>query len=130
VRAEQRIPQLPSDVQLALFRIAQEGLRNVVEHADAGAATVTLGVSNDRLSMRICDDGQGFDASTALLGSTGLGLASIQERAVQAGGRVTISSRPDDGTCIELTVPVPDGNVRSGYHHGDPLAKAVKEATG
>ena len=126
VRADRPLPRLPSEVQLAFFRIAQEGLRNVVDHADATLATVTVGRVGDEFSMRICDDGRGFDTSTVLMGSTGLGLASIQERAVQAGGRVTIRSDPDGGTCIELLVPFPEEDASVDRPQGNALPRVIK----
>jgi len=127
VKAERALPTLPLDIELAVFRIAQEGLRNVVEHSRAGRTTVELGQDNRNLTLQICDDGLGFDAGEVLSGGSGLGLASIQERAAQAGGRVTIRSRPDEGTCIDLRVPLP-AHEPAESAHGGPGSRIVGSA--
>jgi len=124
VQAEDAAPLPDEELRLTLFRIAQESLRNVIDHAGAALVTITLRGANENLVLRICDDGSGFD--TSAVAGPGLGLASIQERASQAGGRVRIESRSGGGTCIEVTVPVVDTEVSTTYQHGDPLASLVK----
>jgi signal transduction histidine kinase len=91
---------------LALFRIAQEALRNTARHAHARHVTVSLARREGTLTMTVADDGGGFDV-TAMRRSGGLGLVSIEERVRLMQGRVAIGSRRDNGTVIEVSVPSP-----------------------
>jgi signal transduction histidine kinase len=97
----------PSDptVSLALFRIAQEALRNAARHAGTERVTVTLARRNEMLSLTVADEGCGFDVAAARKNS-GLGLASIKERARLIHGRALIRSEPGRGTTIHVRVPV------------------------
>jgi two-component system sensor histidine kinase UhpB len=95
-------PRLPADRGLALFRIAQESLRNAVKHADARTASVALRLAGDQIELVIEDDGRGFDPAAA---ARGVGLFSIRERARLAGGDVVVRSRPGAGTVVTVRVP-------------------------
>lgn len=98
------IPDLPPDVQIALYRIGQEAVNNVVKHAQANH--VTLRVNNNepgQLELTIVDDGGGFDTET--VSSTSLGLEIMRERAKAIGASVTIKSDPERGTCITAIWP-------------------------
>ncbi|MGE5695306.1 MAG: histidine kinase [Candidatus Sericytochromatia bacterium] len=106
--------RLPDHIELALYRIAQECLQNVVKHAKASTARLTFGVSteNDQATARleIVDDGVGFDTFEHPLGSDemgGYGLLSMAERAEIVGGRLNIRSRPGAGTAVTATIPLP-----------------------
>jgi two-component system sensor histidine kinase UhpB len=88
---------------LALFRIAQEALRNAARHARARHATVSLARSNGHLTLTVADDGEGFDALAARQNG-GLGLASIEERARLVQGQATIRSQPGQGTTVDVRV--------------------------
>ena len=90
---------------LCLFRVAQEALRNVATHADAGTVHVTLREVGGDIILTITDDGRGFDAS-ATHASTGLGLRSIDERVRLAQGRCQIKSAPGLGTTVTVALPV------------------------
>jgi PAS domain S-box-containing protein len=95
---------VPRPVALALYRIAQESLRNVARHSDATAASVVLaGESGTQLSLFVIDNGKGFDVGKAKI-SPGLGLVSIEERARHIGASVTIDSMPDAGTRLGVLV--------------------------
>ena len=96
-----------ADVALGLYRIAQEALGNVARHSQARTVHVTLTVSEGSAQLAIADDGVGFDPAAARSGSTGLGLASIEERAELFGGRCRIASAPGAGTEVEVAVPLP-----------------------
>lgn len=91
--------RLPADVQVGLYRIAQEALNNVVKHAQAGAAIVTLR-QGDPVRLTVADDGVGFDTSTVT--ADHLGLRIMRERAEAIGARLTISSEPGEGTHISV----------------------------
>jgi len=97
--------QLPPDVALCLFRIAQEGLRNIARHARASAAEVSIRHRNGGLQLSVRDDGVGFDASRNHRRAS-LGHASMRQRALALGGKVEIDSTPGLGTVVRAWVPV------------------------
>jgi signal transduction histidine kinase len=98
---------VPRDVALCVYRIAQEALRNVVKHAQADRVDLTLNADLEFLDLEIRDYGRGFDPAAGRR-SAGLGLASMEERVRLVGGELSISSRPGQGTCIQVRVPLPD----------------------
>jgi len=93
------------DLALALFRITQEALANVVKHSESSRARVSLRERDGSLHLAIADQGIGFDVegSGAL---AGLGLTSIRERAWLIGGELHIRSTPSQGTQLDLSVPL------------------------
>jgi signal transduction histidine kinase/ABC-type uncharacterized transport system substrate-binding protein len=93
------------DVALCLFRIVQEGLRNVRKHSGAGSAQVQLERVDDAIHLLISDKGQGFDLKEAAE-SQGLGLSSMRERMRLVGGRFEIHSETKKGTMIEVWAPL------------------------
>ena len=95
---------IPRDVAVFIYRIVQEGLRNVVEHAESETASVSLTRSGSRLELSISDHGRGFDPAGAF--ARGLGLLSIEERARLAGGSLSITSGPGRGTRLDIHIPV------------------------
>jgi PAS domain S-box-containing protein len=96
---------VPRPVELALYRIVQESLRNVARHSGATAASVVLaGEGTTRLSLFVIDNGKGFDVGKSKI-NPGLGLVSIEERARHIGASVTIDSMPDAGTRLSVQVP-------------------------
>jgi PAS domain S-box-containing protein len=97
---------IPRAVALALYRIAQESLRNIARHSGASSASIALaGEGGRRLSLFVIDNGKGFDVGKAKA-SPGLGLMSIEERARHIGASVTIDSMPDAGTRLGVQVPL------------------------
>ncbi|ODR19962.1 GAF domain-containing sensor histidine kinase [Mycolicibacterium porcinum] len=102
--------RVPDHIELALYRIAQECLQNVVKHAEAERARLTFAVDDDVARLEIVDDGKGFDTFEHPLGSDemgGYGLLSMAERAEIVGGRLHIRSRPGAGTTVTATIPLP-----------------------
>jgi two-component system NarL family sensor kinase len=102
--------RLPDHIELALYRIAQECLQNVVKHANATRAKLTFAVDEDNARLEIVDDGIGFDTLEHPLGGDemgGYGLLSMAERAEIVGGRLNIRSRPGAGTAVTATIPLP-----------------------
>jgi signal transduction histidine kinase len=88
-----------------VFRIVQEGLRNLKKHSGAAKAKVRLRGTRDKLLVSVSDEGAGFDLRQ--LGTKeGLGIRSMKERAYVLGGRFEIHSEPGKGTRIEATVPL------------------------
>jgi two-component system sensor histidine kinase UhpB len=90
---------LDSDEQLVVYRIVQEGLSNVAQHAGARNVRVDVERRGEGTVVRVVDDGEGFTNGEQ---KAGLGLTGMRERAVLAGGRLDVSSTPGAGTTIEL----------------------------
>jgi signal transduction histidine kinase len=93
------------DVSLCVFRIVQEGLRNLKKHSGAAKAQVQLRMSSERIVVTIRDEGLGFDLRD-LGDREGLGIRSMEERAYLLGGRFKVYSEPGKGTEIEASVPL------------------------
>lgn len=93
---------LPEDAEVALVRVAQEALANVLKHADASRAVVTLSYMNDLVSLDVIDDGVGFDPERGSTDNSegGYGLRTMRERIEQLGGSLTIESAPGEGTTL------------------------------
>ncbi|OBF39180.1 ATPase [Mycolicibacterium peregrinum] len=102
--------RVPDHIELALYRIAQECLQNVIKHAEADRARLTFSVDDGVARLEIVDDGKGFDTFEHPLGSDemgGYGLLSMAERAEIVGGRLHIRSRPGAGTTVTASIPLP-----------------------
>ncbi|MEB0045536.1 MULTISPECIES: sensor histidine kinase [unclassified Pseudomonas] len=99
--------RLPSQVEIALFRIAQEGINNILKHAHASQVDLALELHAGHASLRVEDDGQGFAIEQPLDNRDirHMGLAVMQERANLLGGRLTCISRAQSGTQLNITVP-------------------------
>lgn len=95
--------RLSSELETALFRIAQEAFTNVVRHAEARQASLTMGACEGFVRLRIHDDGRGFDP-TATTG--GLGLLGIRERVDNLGGFFRVESAPGAGTSLLVELPL------------------------
>ncbi len=89
-------------IEIALFRIAQEAVRNALRHGHAETVEIDLAMTKGELALRIADDGDGFDVRQT--SSTSLGLRTMQERAVSIGGTFSLESSPT-GTTVEVSVP-------------------------
>jgi signal transduction histidine kinase len=101
----------PEDVQMLLFRIAQEAITNARKHAGATRVRVTLDPQDGGVRMRVVDDGDGFDLSIVNDPDPGhIGLTGMIERAELAGGRLRIDSRRGGGTAIEAWLPLGVGD--------------------
>jgi signal transduction histidine kinase len=98
---------VPSEVATALLRTSRGALANVVEHAAARTATVSLTYQPDVVSLDVRDDGSGFDPRRATAtGPRGRGLAGIRDRAEQFGGTLTVETAPGEGTALAFTIPL------------------------
>jgi len=95
------VPQLSDEEQLVIYRVTQESLSNVAQHAAARHVDVELSFVG-RTVLRVRDDGHGFKVSSN--GRTRLGVSGMRERALLVGGHLTIFSEPGEGTTIELTM--------------------------
>jgi signal transduction histidine kinase len=99
VEAEGRPEKLPPDVHVALYRIAQEALNNVVKHAQAEKAYVRLKWGTGSVSLRVSDNGRGFDPAAVPTGHLGLGI--MRERAASIGAALSIDSG-SSGTAVRV----------------------------
>jgi PAS domain S-box-containing protein len=116
-----RVPaNLPPDITLCIFRIAQEALHNCLKHSGARAVEVRLERSKSDIHLSVSDDGCGFDQESALI-RKGLGFISMQERLRLVDGCVQIHSKPLRGTRIEVLVPLTRKTKRSDLE--EPLAR-------
>ncbi len=98
--------ELPSTVENQLYRVVQEGLSNVLRHAEASQVQIRLSVSDaHRVQLRIEDNGKGFDTNQTA-GQTSYGLQSIRERIASLGGTVDWLSVPGQGTRLEVRLPI------------------------
>lgn len=95
-------PALDAAEALAVYRIAQEALRNVVLHAGVTEAHLVLAAGEGGYELEVSDAGRGFETERARPGG-GLGLIAMRERAHLAGGKLAVSSRPGSGTVVRAT---------------------------
>jgi len=101
--------RLPSHMEMAIYRIAQEALHNVAKHADASHVTLWFGPTDEGVRLVIADDGGGLPEQWVAMAEArgSYGMAGMRERAELIGGRFSATSRPGRGTTIEVNVPVP-----------------------
>lgn len=96
---------ISNDVSVALYRVAQEAMRNAVQHAPGAPILIKLAGSESDLQLSIEDAGPGFDSNTVRR-SRGLGLLSLQERARSVGGTVAINSVLGKGSTVVVCIPL------------------------
>ena len=94
---------LPEEHKTCVYRVMQEALHNIVQHADAHKVKVTVGQEQDRLTLAIEDDGRGFDTGR----QKGMGLVGMEERVRHLGGTFEVQSRPGAGTLLSISLPLP-----------------------
>ena len=100
------LPRLPEDVELVVYRVAQEALTNVLRHSGARRCLIRLGWDGEELVLEVVDDGVGMPAS---LGGGTIGIEGMRERAVLIGGQLSIGAGPNGGTAVALEVPLAEG---------------------
>jgi len=103
------LPELMPQTDIACFRVAQGALTNVIRHAQATRVWVALAVENSMLCLRVRDDGNGCDLAHAqrqALRGHSMGLLSMQERTLLAGGRFSIKSEPGAGLEVYAQFPI------------------------
>ncbi len=99
------VPRLQPDLELTLFRVAQEALTNILKHAGASAVRMSLASERQSISLTIADDGRGFAVASGVeRRSAGLGLLIMQERLRAVGGSLRIESRPGAGASVVARV--------------------------
>jgi len=103
VEARLQVPPLPKEKEVALFRVVQEALTNVLRHAKAHGVRVALWAEGERLFGLVEDDGQGFDPAKT---PPSVGMLGMQERIQGLGGSLHVRSVPGQGTRVEFGVPL------------------------
>ena len=96
-------------VETIVYRLVQEALTNVVKHAAASSAVVTVSKETGRIRVRVEDTGRGFDTSQILSAAeeTGLGVRGMRDRVQFFNGRFVVRSAPGSGTVVEAEIPLP-----------------------
>lgn len=126
IRLDVASTRLAPHVETALYRVAQEALQNVCKHAQATMVEVTLRAVDGLVVLSVADDGVGLPSPPAA-DATSYGIEGMAERAELIGGRFTVTSRPQGGTTVTVSVPV----AGSGSHLRDGPAKTTAgETTG
>ncbi len=106
LEAEGVFSDLDDDVQLVVYRVAQEAITNAARHSEASRIEVVLRRSGNEVILEVADDGRGFAFEQS---ERGLGIGGMRERALLVGAELTIESRPGQGTMVRLEVkPPPD----------------------
>ena len=95
------LPKLAPEIELAVYRIAQESLTNIARHASASRVTIALAPGHESVILRVADDGRGFAGAAVERG----GLRSMRERALLVGGALAIKEAPEGGVEVRLEVP-------------------------
>jgi signal transduction histidine kinase len=99
-----RVPEdLPEEHKTCIYRVTQEALHNIVQHAGARSVKVVVEQEDGRVRLAIRDDGRGFDPQR----EKGMGLLGIHERVARLGGQFAIDSKPGRGTELRIVLPVP-----------------------
>jgi two-component system sensor histidine kinase UhpB len=97
------LPALSQEVELVIYRVAQEALTNTLRHSGAHRVAVSLAGDAESVTLRVTDDGVGLPAQ--LPGDTA-GLAGMRERALLVGGVLSVGSAAGGGTEVQLMVPI------------------------
>lgn len=108
---------LPGDTSENVFRILQEALTNVAQHAHVGEAWVRIHVATDHVALSVWDEGSGFDP--AGLDNHRLGILGMRERAELLGGWFRVESAPGKGTRVETSIPIDVGPAGRPSPHED-----------
>ncbi|MDE3231658.1 MAG: GAF domain-containing sensor histidine kinase [Chloroflexota bacterium] len=115
VEAPESLGRLPAAVEVAVYRITQEAVTNVIRHAHARSCCVRLQVTDALLLLDVYDDGVGMGDS----GRVGVGLASMRERAEELDGTFTLSEAQPSGTCVTVRLPLGSAQTEAGARDGD-----------
>lgn len=109
LHAEGEERRLPAEMETAVYRVIQEGLTNVSKHAEATKVILTLRFAEKSISLTLSDNGKGFQLEDALhktMDGRGAGLLGIRERAKLLGGAFEITAVPQQGTTLEVSLPI------------------------
>ena len=108
--------RLPATVEIALFRVAQQALANVADHAGASEVELRLEQApTGHVRLAVSDDGCGFDPARVSGGGYGFGLTVMAERVEALGGRLAVRAREEGGTMVEACIPGPPRSTPQGH---------------
>jgi signal transduction histidine kinase len=108
VKVKGQSVRLPGQVEVSIYRLLQEALQNVYHHAQARNVGVNIVWTPKTLELSIYDDGIGFDLNAVeQTNARHFGLITMRERAKSLNGRLNIQTQPGQGTCVNLSVPIP-----------------------
>jgi len=99
---------LPRDVGAQVYLVMREAIRNALKHSGCDKLRANLEVHPGELIGTVTDDGDGFDPDAVSYAGRGIGLGSMRERAEMVGGELNLTSKPGDGTTMEIRVPLND----------------------
>jgi two-component system sensor histidine kinase UhpB len=102
------LPELSPDVELVIYRVAQEALTNALRHSGARSANVSLTADAEFVTLAVKDDGKGLPRP---LPPGTAGMAGMRERALLVGGMLSVASSPEEGTEVRLTIPINEEGV-------------------
>ena len=102
VAPDLRVRRFPEDIEVAAYFFVSEALANVAKHSDCSATRIELTGDDDTLTVRVGDDGAGFDPAA----TEHRGLAGLADRLRAAGGRIEIDAHPGAGTCVTAVLPL------------------------
>jgi two-component system sensor histidine kinase UhpB len=97
------LPPLSADVELVIYRVAQESLTNALRHSGAREVTLSLTADAENVALAVTDDGKGMPTQ---LSRDSSGIAGMRERALLVGGMLSLASVPGQGTEVRLTIPI------------------------
>ena len=106
--------RLSPELEATIYRVVQEALNNVAKHAEAASARVAVEERDGRITVRVEDDGSGFDARQERGQPAGFGLLGMRERVTLVGGELSVASRPGEGTRISAVLPVTEREAAAG----------------
>ncbi|HET8593292.1 MAG TPA: GAF domain-containing protein [Solirubrobacterales bacterium] len=102
---EERATRLTPELEATIYRLVQEALNNVAKHADASSARVAVEERDHRITVRVEDDGRGFDPGAERAEPGGFGLLGMRERVTLVGGELSIGPGPAGGTRVSASLP-------------------------
>jgi signal transduction histidine kinase len=106
--SQEQLPPIPNVQATALYRLVQEGITNVVKHAQATSVWINLEFADGEVNISLEDDGQGFDPNRDP--ACGLGLQGLRERFLMLSGNFDVESAPGKGTRLCGSLPLADPN--------------------
>lgn len=124
VDADESLPLLPAEVEVAILRVAQSTLANVGQHAEASRVRVSLMAEGRGVRMDIVDDGRGADGTDH---GTGFGLGFVASRMRELGGEMLVETAPGQGFAVSVTIPVRDPAEPTARRADDDVAAARPE---
>lgn len=113
-------------IKIGLYRVIQEALDNIAEHAGVTAATVRIWVEDKILHAQIIDEGTGFKLDEALPREDSLGLIAMHERLLSLSGELSIVTAPEQGTQVLIKIPVDSVSEESGVHLHETIMRVAE----